>query len=104
MEKKNKVLNKQQLVQQVIDKEQEVSSEVVAKALDVVLEELSTALICGDRVEIRGFGSMVVRKREKGTARNPKTGSQVAVQDRGSLYFRASKDLIKSLNAAAANA
>lgn len=104
MEKKNKVLNKQQLIQQVIDKEQEVSSEVVEKALDVVLEELSTALICGDRVEIRGFGSMVVRKRAKGVARNPKNGSKVAVQDRGSLYFRASKDLIKSLNTSAANA
>ena len=104
MEKKNKVLNKQQLVQQVIDKEQAVSSEVVEKALEVMLEELSTALICGDRVEIRGFGSMVVRKRAKGVARNPKNGSKVAVQDRGSLYFRASKDLIKSLNNSAANA
>ncbi len=104
MEKTNSVMNKQQLVQKVIDNEKNIPSEVIEKALDVMIDELSTALICGDRVEIRGFGSLVVRKRAKGVARNPKNGSKVAVQDRGSLYFRASKDLIKSLNTSAANA
>jgi integration host factor subunit beta len=100
----NDFLNKQQLIQKVVDAEKQLPSEAVERALEVMLDELSTALICGDRVEIRGFGSLVVRKRAKGVARNPKNGETVAVKDRGSLYFRASKDLIKSLNESVATA
>jgi integration host factor subunit beta len=100
----NDFLNKQQLIQKVVDAEKQLPSEAVERALEVMLDELSTALICGDRVEIRGFGSLVVRKRAKGVARNPKNGEAVAVKDRGSLYFRASKDLIKSLNESVATA
>ncbi len=96
-------VNKQQLVEKVLEADKNLSLEVVEKALDVVLDEISTGLICGDRVEIRGFGSLVVRKRDGGTARNPKNGEKVSVKDRGSLYFRASKDLIKNLNEEAAN-
>ena len=75
----------------------------VEEAIDIFFNEMSTALVCGDRVELRGFGSMVVRKRESGIARNPKNGATVQVEDRGSLYFRASKDLLKELNSSADN-
>ncbi|MCL4169046.1 UNVERIFIED_CONTAM: hypothetical protein GTU68_014686 [Idotea baltica] len=46
---------------------------------------------------------MVVRKREKGVARNPKNGETVEVDSRGSLYFRASRDLVKDMNGTSAN-
>jgi integration host factor subunit beta len=96
-------VNKQQLIEKVLASDTNLSSEAVERALDVVLDEISTGLICGDRVEIRGFGSLVVRKRGGGVARNPKNGEKVSVKDRGSLYFRASKDLIKDLNVKTAN-
>jgi integration host factor subunit beta len=59
---------------------------------------MTTALICGDRVELRGFASWVVRKRKGKMARNPRNNDKIKVGDKGSLYFRASKELHKSLN------
>jgi integration host factor subunit beta len=103
MSKNKDVVNKQQLIDEVSKSLPTVSSQVVEKSFEIMLEELSTALACGDRIEIRGFGSLVVRKRPKGLVRNPKSGDKVIVGARGSLYFRASKDLIKMLNNNVAN-
>lgn len=96
-------INKQELVQQVVAGFPNLDQAEIESAIDSVLSEISASLVCGDRVELRGFGSLVVRKRQKGKARNPKNGETVAVDDRGSLYFRASRDIIKALNETAAN-
>ena len=63
-----------------------------------ILNELSDALIAGDRIELRGFGAFSVRKREPRMARNPKNGETVKVAERYSIYFRAGKELREKLN------
>ncbi|MFI4984101.1 MAG: HU family DNA-binding protein [Rickettsiales bacterium] len=101
MEKKH--IKKSDLVGKIALKHQELTRGEVEQAIDTIIDEVSTALVCGDRVELRGFGSLVVRKRKKGLARNPKSGQKVEVDERGSLYFRASRDLVKQLNTASSN-
>ncbi len=91
------------LLQKLVELNPELDPSRVEHALETVFDEVSMALICGDRVELRGFGSLVVRKRGKGEARNPKSGTKVQVADRGSLYFRASRELVKDLNQLASN-
>lgn len=103
MSTENKALNKAALLEKLLALNPDVAAEKVEKAVESVFDEVSTALICGDRVELRGFGSLVVRRREKGEARNPKNGAKVQVEDRGFLYFRASRDLIKEMNNEASN-
>jgi integration host factor subunit beta len=76
----------------------DLSTELLANAVEIFFDEIVTALVCGDRVELRKFGSWVVRKREGKTVRNPRTNEKIAVGDKGSLYFRASRDFIKDLN------
>lgn len=71
------------------------------QVIDIFFNEIATALVCGDRVELRGFGSMIVRKRVGKVARNPKTNQKIEVGNKGSLYFRPSKELIKQLNKSA---
>jgi len=93
-----KTLTKQNLVEIISTACSKYSPEVINQVVDIIFDRISSALVCGDRVELRGFGSLVVRKRKKGLARNPKSGAKVEVEDRGSLYFRASRDLINSLN------
>lgn len=44
-------------------------------AVDITLESIITALINGQRVEIRGFGSFSIRKRNTRSTKNPKTGA-----------------------------
>ena len=44
-----------------------------------ILGAIHAALVNGDRVEIRGFGSFSLNYRSSRQARNPKTGEPVAV-------------------------
>jgi integration host factor subunit beta len=103
MSLEDKILTKQALIEALLSDSTKYAPELVNKVVDIIFDKISTALVCGDRVELRGFGSLVVRKRKKGLARNPKSGAKVEVDDRGSLYFRASRDLISSLNKSMVN-
>ncbi|MFC1836054.1 HU family DNA-binding protein [Thermodesulfobacteriota bacterium] len=42
---------------------------------------MSKALIDGDRIEIKGSGSFVVRSYDGYTGRNPKTGEKIAIEE-----------------------
>jgi integration host factor subunit beta len=61
--------------------------------VNIFLEEISSALESGGRVELRGFGAFSVRKREPRKARNPKNGQEVKIGERHSIYFRTGKEL-----------
>jgi integration host factor subunit beta len=52
----------------------------------------------GDRVELRGFGTFTVRQRSARTARNPKTGAYVALDQTNFPYFKAGKEIHIRLN------
>lgn len=99
----NKNLNIKKIINKLNELNPELSPELLEKAMHTMLDEISLALICGDRVELRGFGSLIVRKRTSSEARNPKSGQKVQVNDHGSLYFRASRKLIEVLNDSASN-
>ncbi len=67
-------------------------------AVDVVLEEIISALERGDRVELRRFGSFTARKRLSHAGRNPRTGAPVQVEEKHAPFFRAGKLLRDRLN------
>jgi len=54
---------------------------------------MTDALQSGDRIEIRGFGSFVVKEYEAYTGRNPKTGETVQVKAKKLPFFKVGKDL-----------
>lgn len=68
------------------------------KMVDFLFEKISTALICGDKIELRMLGSMQIKVRKSKTMTNPQTGNVVAIPPRAVLYFRASKKLLALLN------
>jgi integration host factor subunit beta len=69
----------------------------IALAVDLILEEISQALIEGRRVEIRGFGSFSVRSRKPRSTKNPKTGKIMNISERKTLHFTMSKSLKEAL-------
>ena len=99
MSEKSDFLNKNGIYKIIAEKNPDLSSEKVTKAVDLFFDEISTALACGDKVQLRKFASLSVRKRCSRSVRNPKLNTVVEIGDRGSLYFRASQDLLKELNA-----
>jgi integration host factor subunit beta len=70
----------------------------VERVVDTVLEEISQALVTGDRVELRGFGAFSARKRGARVGRNPRTGASVQVEPKAAPFFKAGKELRARLN------
>jgi integration host factor subunit beta len=54
---------------------------------------LRDALLSGERVEIRGFGSLTVKHYGSYLGRNPRTGAQVLVKPKRQPCFRPAKYL-----------
>lgn len=69
-----------------------------AQLVDVILEEISQALIRGDMVKLSSFGSFQVRSKAQRVGRNPKTGEEVPILPRRVLVFRASHVLKDKVN------
>ena len=61
--------------------------------LDGFIKSIISSLKKGERVEIRGFGSFVVKKRNAREARNPSTNEVVQLEDRYIPSFKVSKIL-----------
>lgn len=70
----------------------------VARIVNTIFDEISTALARGDRVELRGFGTFSVKQRQQRTARNPRTGQAVSVEEKHIPFFKTGKDLRGRLN------
>lgn len=62
-------------------------------AVNVTFESMETALIDGDRVEIRGFGSFKVKSYDGYKGRNPKTGELIEVHPKQLPFFKVGKEL-----------
>src|SRR5271165_2346240 len=70
----------------------------VEKIVNVIFDEITSALARGDRVELRGFGAFSVKHRPARTGRNPRTGDQVEVSEKYVPYFKTGKELRQRLN------
>ena len=62
-------------------------------AVKMILDAMSEALVKGDRIEIRGFGSFSLNYRPPRVGRNPKSGDKVAVPEKWVPHFKAGKEL-----------
>ena len=62
-------------------------------AVKMILDAMSDALVRGDRIEIRGFGSFALNYRPPRTGRNPKSGEKVSVPSKWVPHFKAGKEL-----------
>ena len=70
----------------------------VEKIVNTIFEEVIEALARGDRVELRGFGAISVKKRDARTGRNPRTGEAVEVEEKAVPFFKTGKLLRDRLN------
>ena len=65
-----------------------------------VLDEISDALVRGEKVKLSSFGSFMVRQKGERVGRNPKTGEENPILPRRVLVFRASHVLKNRINSA----
>ena len=70
-------------------------AEVAVKAL---LDALGDALVQGQRIEVRGFGSFSVTHRAPRMGRNPRSGAAVAIPAKRVPHFKPGKALREAVD------
>lgn len=73
--------------------EKNISIQVADAIIHEIFASMTDALVSGDRIEIRGFGSFENREYEGYTGRNPKTGLVVTVKPKRNPFFKTGKEL-----------
>ena len=90
-------LTKAALVEQVAD-----VSDLTKKRAEVIVEtvfgSIAETLRREEKVELRGFGSFRLRRREPRRGRNPKTGDRMDVASKHVAYFKPGKELRELIN------
>ena len=66
--------------------------------VNTVFDSIVEALIKGDRIEIRGFGSFVNRSYDAYKGRNPRTGEVIDVKKKKLPFFKVGKELKDYIN------
>lgn len=89
---------KSELIQKLADENPHLFQRDVENIVNAILDEIGDALASGNRVELRGFGAFSVKNRPARTGRNPRTGEQVAVEEKYVPQFKAGKEIRERLN------
>lgn len=71
------------------------SIEEIKHIVDFFLDEILLALASEQRIEIRGFGSYIVKNRKSKAARNPRTGDPVIIPAYKKPVFKFSEEAHK---------
>jgi len=91
-------MTKRELIDEVNKKFPHLSrldSEVIINA---IFDSMVNAMVQEERIEIRGFGSFVVKHRRAREGRNPKTGAMVSVAAKKVPFFKVGKELRLRVN------
>ena len=86
-------MTKSELIEQLAAKQPQLEYRDVELAVKELLEQMSTALAMGERIEVRGFGSFSLHYRPPRVGRNPKSGEAVHVPDKYVPHFKPGKEL-----------
>jgi integration host factor subunit beta len=86
-------MTKSELIAQLAAKQPQLDYRDVELAVKELIDQLSTALASGQRIEVRGFGSFSLHYRPPRVGRNPKTGDSVQVPDKHVPHFKPGKEL-----------
>ncbi len=74
------------------------SKKDVAAVIEEIFESIKTTLEKGEKVKISGFGNFNIRQKRARRGRNPQTGTEITIDERRVMTFKASQLLKKSIN------
>ena len=83
---------------EVISNQSRISRVDAKKMIEIILEEISSAITSGKGVEVRGFGVFYKRHRKGRIGINPKTGEKTEVSEKFVPFFKPGKLLKEAVN------
>jgi len=85
-------MNKSELIA-ILSKKECLTEKKAIEVVNLIFKSFADELKNGDRIEIRGFGSFVVRNYGAYKGRNPKTGEKIKVDPKKLPFFKVGKEL-----------
>jgi integration host factor subunit beta len=70
----------------------------VERTLEKILQLFSSNLAKGNRIELRDFGTFIIKLRKARTGRNPATGEQIKINQKYFVHFKPGKRLKEVIN------
>jgi DNA-binding protein HU-beta len=90
-------VNKTELIDEIA-KAADISKASASRALEAVIESITTTLKHNDTVTLAGFGTFAVTKRAQRTGRNPRTREEITIPASNVPKFKPGKALKDALN------
>ncbi|MEI6207614.1 MAG: HU family DNA-binding protein [Desulfuromonadales bacterium] len=85
-------MNKSELVEQLAIIKN-IPNKRAEEVVNIIFSSMADAMVRGDRIEIRGLGSFVIKEYGTYTGRNPKTGEPITVSPKKLPFFKVGKEL-----------
>jgi len=90
-------MNKSELVEALAN-ENGLTYKKAEEIVNLIFDAMAETLSDGGRIEIRGFGSFVVKDYKSYMGRNPKTGEVIKVRPKRLPFFKVGKELRERVN------
>ncbi|MFN2411348.1 MAG: HU family DNA-binding protein, partial [Halomonas sp.] len=74
-------MNKSELVE-ALSQKKNLTYKKAEQIVNLIFDSMSQSLVDQDRIEIRGFGSFMVKDYKSYLGRNPKTGEIITVEEK----------------------
>jgi integration host factor subunit beta len=78
---------------ETLAQEKNITAKRAEQVVGEIFDAMSDALMNDDRIEIRGFGSFMVKEYGSYKGRNPKTGEIIEVKPKKLPFFKVGKEL-----------
>lgn len=85
-------MNKSELVE-ALASNRDLTYKKSEEIVNIIFDTMSETLAKGDRIEVRGFGSFIVKDYKAYMGRNPKTGEIIHVKPKKLPFFKVGKQL-----------
>ncbi len=86
-------MTKSELIDKLAQRANGVTNKVAEVVVSTIFQGMKEALVKGERIEIRGFGSIKVKEYSTYLGRNPKTGQNIRVPAKKLPFFKVGKEL-----------
>jgi len=85
-------MNKSELVE-ILAEKAKITRKRAEAVVNLIFDSMTDALVRGERIEIRGFGSFTTKHYGAYTGRNPRTGETIHVPPKKLPFFKVGKEL-----------
>jgi len=90
-------MTRSDIVEELASRFSQLTQQDAEFAVKAILDAMNDALVRGQRIEIRGFGSFSVSHHAPRMGRNPRSGESVAIPEKRVPHFKQGKALREAI-------